>query len=83
MKNIYMLFAMDEEPDTRVLGEFGHRIVGVYESVECALKVAEDCMRYHSTLLIIESPLGGPCFGSKEVFKWGWDHTHTNLPDFF
>jgi hypothetical protein len=68
--NVYTLITMDEEPGSRVIGEFGHEIIGVYESVEHAIKIAEDHMRSSRTLLLIESPLG-ESHQSREVFKWG------------
>lgn len=77
MKKIYTLFLMDQEPESRSVGEFGHDIIGVYEDVACAIKAIEDRMRSTKrgvleTFLITETTFGGTSFDSKEVFKSGY-----------
>ena len=68
--NVYTLFAMDDEPETRVIGEMGHEIVGVYESLDDAKKVAEQYKCNRDALLIVRSVVGGASFRSEEVWKW-------------
>ena len=55
--NVYILFALDEEPETRV-GEFGHEIIGVYATQGEALEVADQYTCKHNSLLIKKSVLG-------------------------
>ena len=70
MMNVYTLFAMDEEPGTRVTGEFGHEIIGVFESYDEAVKEGLYYSDNHEALLITMTTLGGSNFNSKEVWKW-------------
>lgn len=68
--NVYTLFAMDEEPETRVRGEMGHDIIGVYESFTDARDVADQYTCNHDALLIMRTVLGGTSFSSEEVWRW-------------
>ncbi len=68
--NVYTLFALDEEPETRVIGEFGHEIIGVYATQGEAREVADQYTCNHDSLLIVKSVVGGPSFSSEEVWRW-------------
>ena len=72
MMNVYTLFAMDEEPGSRVIGEFGHDIIGVYDCMIEAIKVAETYKCNHEALLITVTTLGGTSFNSKELWRWSF-----------
>ena len=68
--NIYTLFAIDEEPETRLRGDKCHDIIGVFESFTQAHEVAVRYKCNHDTLLITRSVLGGIYFSSEEVWRW-------------
>ena len=46
MTHTYTVYAMDEEPETRVLGEFGHIIIGVFDSFDAAKEIAQQYKQY-------------------------------------
>ena len=54
----YTVYGMDEEPETRVLGEFGHIIIGVFDSFDAAKEIAEQFKQYEN-VIIMENVLFG------------------------
>jgi|DEB0MinimDraft_10_1074344.scaffolds.fasta_scaffold41564_4 hypothetical protein len=74
MKDVYILFALDEEPGKRCTGEFGHDIIVVYESLEEAKSAASEFMdgRFFDDLLVYRSVVGGEILSSEEVWRWSY-----------
>ena len=70
--NVYTLFAMDEEPETRHVGEFGHGIIGVYATQGKAREIADQYKSNYDSLLIVRSVVGDASFRSKEVWRWSF-----------
>ena len=80
MKCTYTVYAMDEEPETRQLGEFGHIIIGVFDSFDAAKAIAEQYKQYEN-LYIMENVLIGSTAEWQSVrctSKEVWRYCHSN-----
>lgn len=74
----YTVYLMDEEPSTRMCGEFGHIIAGVFDSFKFAKKVAEEYTSDYNNIIIMENnifglsgkPWGSIEHESKEVWRY-------------
>ena len=71
MKNsVFTVVLMDEKPETRKSGEFGHIVTGVYSTFETAKSIAEEFKHaLYDHVIILESSLG-ECKIAKEVWRW-------------
>jgi hypothetical protein len=82
MTKTYTVYLMDEEPETRMCGEFGHIVAGVFDTFEAAKSIAEQFKQYDH-VIIMENQIAGltgaawqsiSVNGAKEV--WRWDATN-------
>ena len=69
---VYTVMLMDDEPETRKCGEFGHTVRGVYSTFEDAKANAEN-FKHFDHVIILESSLDESKI-AKEV--WRWDATN-------
>lgn len=79
MRYTYTVYAMDEEPGTRVAGEFGHEIIGVFDSLAGAIEVAQQYKQYDNVIVMKNQLFGltGASWDSvaynqrsEEVWRW-------------
>ena len=75
---------MDEAPETRMRGEFGHIVAGVFDTFEAAKSIAKQLVdMQYDHVIIMENQIAGltgaawqsiSVNGAKEV--WRWDATN-------
>lgn len=79
MRHTYTVYALDEEPAVRFANEFGHEVIGVFDSFDAAKAIAEQYKQYDN-VIIMENCLFGLTGASwqsvshkhrsKEVWRW-------------
>jgi len=78
MRKTYTIYALDEEPAIRFANEFGHKVIGVFDSFTAAIAIAEQYKQYDNVIIMETDCHDAPVnpnkqfskHRSKEVWRW-------------